>query len=80
MQKEAYFFGIPCVTLREETEWVETVESGWNRLAGTDTNAIIEAARRVAIPSEHPDFYGDGHASDEIVGVLEARFGDETRD
>ncbi|HFE52419.1 MAG TPA: UDP-N-acetylglucosamine 2-epimerase (non-hydrolyzing), partial [Bacteroidetes bacterium] len=43
IQKEAYFFGIPCITLREETEWVETVEDGWNVLVGADTNRILDA-------------------------------------
>lgn len=74
MQKEAYFFGIPCVTLREETEWVETVALGWNTLVGTDGDAIVEAATRGFIPAERPDVYGDGHAAEKIVTALEERF------
>ncbi len=73
MQKEAYFFAVPCVTLREETEWVETVEAGWNRLAGTDPARIAEAVSAVRSgepPSERPAFYGDGHAAEEIARVL----------
>jgi len=75
MQKEAYFFEVPCVTLRDETEWVETVELGWNRLAGTDEDAIVAAASDLPRPSSHPDVYGHGHAADAIVAALEARFG-----
>jgi UDP-GlcNAc3NAcA epimerase len=74
MQKEAYFFEVPCVTLREETEWVETVELGWNTLAGTDEEAIVVAAVAAAggdRPAQHPDVYGDGHAAARIVEALE---------
>lgn len=71
MQKEAYFFGIPCVTLREETEWIETVELGWNQLVGTDKARIASAIRDLAAPSLRPEVYGDGHAADAIVAVLE---------
>lgn len=71
MQKEAYFLGIPCVTLREETEWVETVELGWNTLVGTDSAAIVAAAGALERPQSRPDVYGDGHAAETIVRVLE---------
>ncbi|MDO8963154.1 MAG: UDP-N-acetylglucosamine 2-epimerase (non-hydrolyzing) [Coriobacteriia bacterium] len=71
MQKEAYFFGIPCVTMRDETEWVETVESGWNVLVGADATAIVEAVRGRTIPSERPEVYGTGHAADAVVAALE---------
>lgn len=80
MQKEAYFLGIPCVTLREETEWVETVELGWNTLAGTDADAIVSAALSVTRPADRPDVYGDGHAAEAIVRVLEAELpGEKSR-
>jgi len=70
VQKEAYFFGVPCVTLRPETEWVETVAAGWNRLAWGDT-AVIVAAALDAWPSEPPpSIFGDGHAAERIVGIL----------
>ena len=75
MQKEAYFFGVPCVTLREETEWVETVELGWNTLAGADTERITAAVTEMVKPAERPDVYGDGHAAEAIVDALEAHMG-----
>jgi len=75
MQKEAYFFGVPCVTLRDETEWVETVELGWNRLAGTKTDVILSAIAAMDRPTERPDVYGTGHAAQAIVAHLEERFG-----
>lgn len=74
MQKEAYFFGVPCVTLRDETEWIETVESGWNRLAGTDEATIVEAVEGITVPTSRPDVYGDGQAAAAIVSALEAHF------
>lgn len=72
MQKEAYFFGVPCVTLRPETEWVETVEAGWNVLAGADTGRIVMAAREFPLPESRPMVYGDGQAA-EKCGELVAR-------
>jgi UDP-N-acetylglucosamine 2-epimerase len=73
MQKEAFFLRVPCVTMRDETEWVETVELGANRLAGADTDAIVrgatEAMQRAVVTSEKP--YGDGHAAEKIVACLE---------
>jgi UDP-N-acetylglucosamine 2-epimerase len=71
MQKEAYFFGVPCVTLREETEWVETVELGWNRLAGSDKERIIDAVGMMTTSGKRPDVYGDGHASVGIASAIE---------
>jgi UDP-N-acetylglucosamine 2-epimerase len=71
MQKEAYFFGVPCVTMRDETEWVETVELGWNTLVGADTERILAAVQARTKPIARPSVYGDGHAADAIVDVLE---------
>ena len=70
VQKEAYLLGIRCVTLREETEWVETVESGWNQLVGADADAIILAVEDWYPGGERPAYFGDGYATDKIVGVL----------
>ena len=68
-QKEAYFHGVPCVTLRETTEWVETVETGWNVLAPNDADALREALDRPR-PAARPPLYGDGHAAERIAAVL----------
>jgi UDP-N-acetylglucosamine 2-epimerase len=69
MQKEAYFFGVPCITLRPETEWVETVEAGWNVVAGSDISAIMEGYQKAinAPPKSRPDLYGDGKAAEHIL-------------
>ena len=71
VQKEAFFLGVPCITLRAETEWVETVESGWNVLAGTTRDGIVGALRDARRPREAPPpVYGEGHAAERIVAVL----------
>lgn len=70
VQKEAFFHRVPCVTLREETEWIETVACGANRLAGADTGRILSAwqARRAVPDDLFP--YGDGTASEKIIAML----------
>jgi len=74
VQKEAYFFGVPCVLAREETEWTELVETGWNRVAGAETASIVAAVAAILredfTDKPRPDFYGDGAASIRIAGVL----------
>ena len=70
LQKEAYWLGVPCVTAREETEWVETVHAGWNTLVGADRDQIVRAVTSMAPPSTRPPLYGGGHASDRIVRIL----------
>ena len=67
IQKEAYFYGVPCLTTRYQTEWIETVELGWNRLVGTDTKNIVHAFREVAKPELRPSIFGDGNAADKIL-------------
>ena len=75
LQKEAFWLGTPCVTLRQETEWVETVESGWNVLVGSDTAAIVDAVGAFAPPEARPSLYGDGRAAARCVGLLSAPVG-----
>lgn len=71
VQKEAYFHGVPCITLRDETEWVETVDAGWNCLAGADKKTIVDAYLRAKAPDlRRTSLYGDGHASGRIVELL----------
>jgi UDP-GlcNAc3NAcA epimerase len=75
VQKEAYFFGVPCVTLREETEWVETTEAGWNLLAGASAPRIVDAVRGFRPEGERPQIFGDGKAGERIVLHLQSTFG-----
>ncbi len=70
VQREAYYMSIPCLTLRDETEWVGTVEVGWNRLVGAEQKNILENWFSFSPPSEHPFIYGDGNAAQHIAGIL----------
>jgi UDP-GlcNAc3NAcA epimerase len=70
VQKEAYFFKKPCITLRDSTEWIELVDAGWNTLTGANTERIIFSLRNLQIPSEYPAFYGDGNSAKNICGTL----------
>ena len=69
-QKEAYFHGIPCLTLRDTTEWVETVEGGYNRLVGMDADRARAALADLRMPDERPALYGDGHAAERIADAV----------
>jgi UDP-GlcNAc3NAcA epimerase len=71
VQREAYFLGIPCLTLRDETEWVETVAVGWNQLVGTNPEQILAAWRDFEPPAEHPPIFGDGTAAQQIAQILD---------
>lgn len=72
VQKEAFFYAVPCITLRDETEWVETLEGGWNRLAGADPQAIVRcfAAGKPACAAGPDSFYGKGDAATRLVAIL----------
>jgi UDP-GlcNAc3NAcA epimerase len=70
LQKEAYWYGVPCVTLRPSTEWKDTVELGANVLVDDDPDAIAKAAANAHMPPNRPELYGDGQAADRIADVL----------
>ena len=70
LQREAYFLSIPCITLRDTTESPETVNVGWNRLAGTQPDRIVSTVRDFQPPLDHPPILGDGHAAERIVDIL----------
>ena len=74
IQKEAYLAGVPCITLRADTEWTETVEQGWNVLVDLDAGAALRALERDC-PSERPPLYGDGHAGERVVSALTLHLG-----
>jgi UDP-N-acetylglucosamine 2-epimerase len=73
VQREAYFAEKPCVTLRDTTEWTNTVDAGWNRLAGASTETIARYVRgEVPVAREHPPLFGNGDAAERIVAALES--------
>lgn len=71
IQKEAFFIGKACITLRDETEWIETVKNGWNTLTGADKSRIIDAIVSFNPTTERLDYFGNGDATDKIVNILE---------
>jgi len=70
VQKEAYLAGVPCVTLRDTTEWTETVDAGWNVLVDLDAAAALRALDRPPPPAQRPQLYGDGRAGERVVAAL----------
>jgi UDP-N-acetylglucosamine 2-epimerase len=70
IQKEAYWLGVPCITLRDETEWVETVETGWNVLSGSNQEKIVRAVTSYKKPVTHLSLYGDASAAERIVNII----------
>jgi UDP-GlcNAc3NAcA epimerase len=73
VQKEAYWFRVPCITLRDETEWMETIRSGWNVLVGTESDRILKEAKTKkarTFPPSKTGLFGDGKASEKIIQVL----------
>jgi len=74
LQKEAYWYGVPCVTLRPSTEWVDTVSLGANRLVDDDPLALGEAVADARMPTERPQLYGDGKAAERIADLVSMLF------
>jgi UDP-GlcNAc3NAcA epimerase len=72
VQKEAFFAKKPCITLREQTEWVETVDSGWNTLAGTNADAILQAFNKTMLPMNNVNVFGNGESGQIILKLLNA--------
>ncbi len=70
IQKEAFWAGVPCITLREETEWGETVKIGWNTLVGTDTEKLINAIKYFQPTGKLPKIYGDGSSGQQITDII----------
>jgi UDP-GlcNAc3NAcA epimerase len=73
IQKEAYWLSVPCVTLRDETEWIETVDAGWNVIVGADTERIEREVQHFKVPEAHPPLYGDSHAVSRCLDLLMKR-------
>ena len=71
VQKEAFFFKKSCITMRDSTEWVELVDSGWNTLTGADTEKIISAIKNIKVPKQYPELYGNGKTAEKIIEVLQ---------
>ena len=73
VQKEAYFMGKPCITMRDETEWVETVACGWNVVVGTDKSKILDNIRNFKPTRIQQAIFGDGNAAQKILNIINER-------
>jgi UDP-GlcNAc3NAcA epimerase len=73
LQKEAYWYGVPCVTARPSTEWVDTVEVGANVLVDDDPDKLAHAVVAARMPAKRPQLYGDGHAAERVAASLASR-------
>jgi UDP-N-acetylglucosamine 2-epimerase len=71
VQREAYFMQKPCLTLRDETEWTETVTVGWNKLVGVDVEQIEREWKNFSPPAQQPPIFGDGTAAEKIAEILD---------
>ena len=74
VQKEAYMLGVPCITMRENTEWVETVEDGWNALVGADYEKIVDSIRNFEGATERGSIFGTGNACIDICEIINGYF------
>lgn len=72
LQKEAYWLGVPCITMRDETEWIETVAAGWNVVVGADGPRIVSLVRTLGKPASRPPLYGEGQAVARVLDVLDS--------
>jgi UDP-N-acetylglucosamine 2-epimerase len=70
VQREAYFWGKPCLTLRDETEWTETVQVGWNKLVGVDVDCILQEWKTFTPPADQPPIFGDGTTGEKIANIV----------
>lgn len=70
VQKEAFFMNKPCITLRDETEWIETVQNGWNVVVGADVEKIVDSINNFVPNSQRIEHYGDGNAADKIIKII----------
>ena len=70
IQKEAFFFAVPCLTLRSETEWVETATGGWNQLVGVNSERIINALQHKGTTNQPPALFGNGQSAQAIVNIF----------
>ena len=73
VQKEAFFMGVPCITLRDETEWVETISNGWNVIVGADKGMIVENIKNFNPISERINVFGEGNAAKKITDIISGK-------